>query len=121
MDYDAWVGQYRAKKSRMTMAIWAPDWPDASEYVDAFGRPDSVVTKRIGLVLPKLGDLLTAALAETDAARQDAIYADAATIMRDDASLIPLVQPKRSYAHRDDIKGVRYIAVVFIDLTEISR
>jgi peptide/nickel transport system substrate-binding protein len=121
MDYDAWVGQYRAKQSKMTLAIWAPDWPDASEYIDAFGRPDSVVTKRIGLQIPQLGDLLSQALSQSDPAKQDEIYAQAATIMRDDASLIPLVQPKRFYGYRNDLHGVRYVAAILLDLTKISR
>lgn len=121
MDYDAWVGLYRAKKAHITMAIWAPDYPDASEYVDAFGRPDSVVTKRIGLVIPKLGDLLSSALAETDPAAQDTTYTEAATIMRDDGSLIPLLQPQRYFGYRNGVKGVRYVAVFLLDLRTISK
>lgn len=108
VEYDAWLQAYRTGELPMTSSIWAPDFLDVTNYLDVFARPGGLVTKRIGMNVPELGALYDQIVKSTDPAEREKLAAQSATLMRDDASLIPLVQPNSIIAYRDGFQGVRY-------------
>jgi peptide/nickel transport system substrate-binding protein len=119
--FDVWAAQFRAGESPMTTGFWSPDWADTSDYVGTFGVPDGLVCKRIGLKLTQLEPMFSQALAEPDPAKRAAIYTEAGTIMRDDASLIALLQPNRIFVTRDNIKNVMYSLNKTLDVVAITE
>jgi peptide/nickel transport system substrate-binding protein len=108
VEYDAWLQAYRTGELPMTSSIWAPDFLDVTNYLDVFARPDGLVTKRIGMNVPELGTLYDQIVKSTDPAEREELAAQSGTLMRDDASLIPLVQPNSTIAYRDGFQGVKY-------------
>jgi peptide/nickel transport system substrate-binding protein len=120
VEYDAWLQAFRAGGLPMTSSIWAPDFLDVTNYLDWFGSPDSPVCKRVGFNSPEVGQLFQEVKATTDAAKRDSLSAEAATKMRDDASLIPVVQPNSIIVYRTSISNVLYSPNHQIELTAIK-
>jgi ABC-type transport system substrate-binding protein len=59
-------------------------------------------------------------LAEGDAAKRGAIAVDYITAMRDNASLIPLLQAKKILVHSDSVTGVTYSPNKQIAIAQIA-
>ncbi len=120
VEYDAWLQAYRAGGLPLTSSIWAPDFLDVTNYLDWFGSPESPVSKRVGFNSPEAGALFNQVKATTDSAKREDLSAQAATIMRDDASLIPVVQPNSIIAYRTTISHVEYSPNHQIEITAIT-
>jgi peptide/nickel transport system substrate-binding protein len=120
VEYDAWLQAYRAGGLPLTSSIWAPDFLDVTNYLDWFGSPDSPVSKRVGFNSPEVGALYQQVKATTDPAKRETLSAEAATMMRDDASLIPVVQPNSIIVYRSTIDNVMYSPNHQIELTAIK-
>ena len=120
VEYDAWLEAFRGGGLQMTSSIWAPDFLDVTNYLDWFGSPDSPVAKRVGFTSTESGDLFKQVVATTDPAKREDLSAQAATIMRDDGSLIPLVQPNSIIVYGDKIGNVVYSPNHQIELIDIT-
>ncbi len=120
VEYDAWLETFRAGELQLTSSIWAPDFLDVTNYLDWFASPEGIVAKRVGMNIPELGDLYAQVKASTDPAERESLSAEAGEIMRDDASLIPLVQPVSVIAYRDTLANVIYSPNHQIELINIT-
>jgi peptide/nickel transport system substrate-binding protein len=119
--FDVWAAEFRAGKAAMTTGFWSPDWADSSDYVGTFGVPDGLICKRVGLNLPELVPLFAQALAEPDPAKRADLYTEAGTVMRDNASLIALLQPNRIFVTRDNLENVMYSLNKTLDVLAITQ
>ncbi len=108
VEYDAWLETFRAGELPLTSSIWAPDFLDVTNYLDFFASPEGPVAKRVGMNIPELGTLFDQIKASNDTAERETLSAQSATIMRDDASLIPVVQPNSVIVYRSSVTGVTY-------------
>ncbi|MFR9676479.1 ABC transporter substrate-binding protein [Streptomyces sp. TR02-1] len=86
---------------------WFPDFPDADTYVSSFVGKSNVFN--IPYDTPKItGKLLPESRKEGDRGIASGIFADAQTILAQDARLLPLWQGKVYVAAHKDIAGVEW-------------
>lgn len=121
VEYSAWLSAFRAQKIPMTTGLWAPDYIDTATYLDIFGRTDGLEVKRVSASFPEGDKLYAKYLAETNDSQRSLIATEALTMMRDDSSLFPVIQPNKIIGFRDDLTGVRYSPNKSINVPEIAR
>ncbi|HEY0487625.1 MAG TPA: ABC transporter substrate-binding protein [Mycobacteriales bacterium] len=120
VEYENWVGAFRAAKLTMTTGLWAPDHIDAGGHFDVFARTDGTVGKRVHLNLGDNGRGYASYLAAPNDAAKERIATQLITTMRDDASLFALVQPKVILAFSDRLSGVEFHPIKQLDVAAIS-
>lgn len=118
--YDDWLGKMQKGELSMSSSLWAPDYFDSATYFDVLGRNDGLVAKRAGVNLPQNQALFDQYLATTDKPKRDDIAKQLVTNMRDDASLIPFVQPNKIIVYGDTITGVGYSPTQVLTIKDIK-
>lgn len=121
VEYSAWISAFRAHELPMTTGLWAPDYIDTATYLDVFGRTDGLIIKRVSASLPSGDKLYQKYLTETNASQRTLVATEALTMMRDDSSVFPVIQPNKIIGFRDDLTGVRYSPNKSINVPEIAR
>jgi peptide/nickel transport system substrate-binding protein len=119
LEYQAWADRL-AEGIPVTAVYFAPDHPDAIQYVQYFGLIEgSVWAERAGMpVNPQEQQLAVAALAQTGEQRT-ATYRQLAELMYDDAIILPVVNPKYLLASSADVTGNNLDITRNLDLTRI--
>jgi peptide/nickel transport system substrate-binding protein len=120
VEYENWVGAFRAGELTMTTGLWAPDHIDSGGHFDVFARSEGTVGNRVKLNLGDNGRGYASYLAAPDDAAKEAIAKDLITKMRDDASLFALVQPETILAFSDKLSGVEFHPIKQLNVAEIS-
>ena len=108
VEYANWIDGYRASSLPLTSGLWAPEDFDSSSYFDPFGREEGIYGKRTKMVFPVGQELYEKYLSEIDADEREAIAVEYITEMRDHATLIPIIQPKKIFVHADRVANVKY-------------
>ena len=119
LEYQAWADRL-AEGIPVTAVYFAPDHPDAIQYVQYFGLVEgSTWAERAGMpVNPEEQRLAVAALAETGEQRT-ALYRELAEQMYDDAVILPVVNPKYLLASSADVAGNNIDITRNLDLSRI--
>jgi peptide/nickel transport system substrate-binding protein len=120
VEYENWVGAFRAGELPMTTGLWAPDHIDAGGHFDVFARTDGTVGKRVHLELGDSGQGYASYLAAPNDAEKNRIAKELITKMRDDASLFALVQPKVILAFSDKLSGVEFHPIKQLNVAAIK-
>jgi peptide/nickel transport system substrate-binding protein len=120
VEYENWVGAFRAGKLPITTGLWAPDHIDSGGHFDVFARSNGTVGKRIGLKLADNGKSYADYLAAKDDTTKTSIATQLITEMRDDASLIALVQPSVIIAYSDKLTNVGYHPIKQLNLATVA-
>ena len=120
-EFDSWIEAYRAGELPMTSSFYGPDFFDTSMFLDPFGRNDGVVALRVAMDIPGNQALFDEYKASTDQELRRDLAEQMITAMRDDASIITIVQPKKIIAHRDDLSGVAYSPTSNVTVLDITR
>ncbi|WP_153502621.1 ABC transporter substrate-binding protein [Cumulibacter manganitolerans] len=120
VEYDAWLAKMQKGELTMSSSLWAPDYFDSATYFDVFGRNDGLVGKRAGINLPQNQGIFDQYLATTDKSKREDLATKLITNMRDDASLIPFVQPNKIIVHGTNITGVAYSPTQVLTIREIK-
>lgn len=120
LEYQTWSDRL-AQGIPVTAVYFAPDHPDAIQYVQYFGLvQDSVWAARAGVpVRPEEQQLAAAALSQTGEQRA-ATYGQLAKQMYDDAIILPVVNPKYLLASSADVTGNNLDITRNLDLSRIS-
>ncbi|PPL20224.1 hypothetical protein GY24_01375 [Microterricola pindariensis] len=108
VEYANWIEGYRASSLPLTSGLWAPEDFDSSSYFDPFGREDGIYGKRTKMVFPIGQELYEKYLSEIDPSEREAIAVEFITEMRDHATLIPIIQPKKIFVYSNRIDNVKY-------------
>ena len=108
VEYDAWVTAFRNHEIPMTTGLWAPDYFDSSGYLDVFGRQQGLVAARVSAAIPGGEELYQEYLATVDSDKRKGVAADQIEVMKDDASIVPIVQPNKIILYSDTLTGVSY-------------
>jgi peptide/nickel transport system substrate-binding protein len=120
VEYENWVGAFRAAELPMTTGLWAPDHIDAGGHFDVFARTDGTVGKRVNLKLGDAGRGYASYLAAENDAEKTRIAKELITTMRDDASLFALVQPKVILAYSDKLSGVEFHPIKQLNVAAVK-
>ncbi|MDR6174213.1 peptide/nickel transport system substrate-binding protein [Nocardioides zeae] len=120
-EFDSWIEAYRAGDLPMTSSFYGPDFFDTSMFIDPLGRNDGVVAQRVDMDIPGNQALFDEYKASTDQTLREELATQMITAMRDDASIIAIVQPKKIIVHRDDLSGVAYSPTSNVTVLDISR
>lgn len=119
-EYANWIAAYRAQELSLTSGLWAPEDFDSSSYFDPFGREEGIYGVRTKMTFPIGQELYTQYLSEKDADKREDIAVELITAMRDNATLIPIVQPNKIFVHSDQIDNVRYSPDAQLRISDIT-
>lgn len=112
---------YRGGKYQLGLASWAPDYPDPNDYL-AF-LPDQLVGKRAGWfkgASPTIEDLGARAGSTADSNARGQLFQQLQTLLNQDSPMIPLIQPGQSLVATNNLTGVIYSPVWYLDLAGIG-
>jgi len=127
VDGPQWVDAMSTKGIPFTTTFFAPDFIDASEYIQYFG-PVSSSNRGFGVPVPgatyennaEAEALLKTGLAQPDAERA-ATWAKIGAIMVDEAEVLPVVNPKTLFVFRSDLPVTRLSPCCILDLSRLGR
>lgn len=111
LEIGPWGGDYSGGSLPLTLAYWAPDYPDSSEYVSWFGLVGTPGTPSEWLgnvVNDQIVALNKQAAAAADNTQRAQIYKQVIQQMQDASYDIPLVQPDLVLANRSNIQNNVY-------------
>ncbi|MGV9796787.1 ABC transporter substrate-binding protein [Mycobacterium sp. NPDC003449] len=118
LEFSSWSERLKSTGMPVTAVYFAPDHPDAIQYLQYFAMIDnSVWMQRSRMpVNPAQNTLTSEALRETGAQR-DATYSKLAQMMWDDAIILPIVNPDVILANSPAVTGNNYHITRNVDLS----
>ena len=126
VDGPQWVDAMTSKGIPFTTTFFAPDFIDASEYIQYFG-PVAGSNRGFGVPVPKATyennaeaeKLLEQGLAQPDGERSST-WAKIGQIMIDEAEVLPVVNPKTLFVFRSDLPITRLSPCCVLDLSRLG-
>jgi peptide/nickel transport system substrate-binding protein len=126
VDGPQWVDAMSTTGIPFTTTFFAPDFIDASEYIQYFG-PVTGSSRGFGVPVPgatyepnaEADALLQQGLAQADAERA-ATWAKVGAIMVDEAEVLPIVNPKTLFVFRTDIPVTVLSPCCILDLSRLG-
>jgi peptide/nickel transport system substrate-binding protein len=121
----AWKADYIGGKLQMTVAVYAADWPDPSNFL--VFSPDGSVSKRAqwsAAASPEakaVFDLGNRAQAEVDATKRADLYRQFDQQLQQVGPYIPLLQPATPIGYRSELKGVAYNTTWEVDYRTVTK
>lgn len=126
VDGPQWVDAMSTTGIPFTTTFFAPDYIDASEYIQYFG-PVTGSSRGFGVPVPgatyDVNDDADALLKEglaQNAEERVATWAKLGQIMVDDAEVLPLVNPKTLFVFRNDISVTQLSPCCVLDLSRLG-
>lgn len=127
VDGPQWVDAMSSKGIPFTTTFFAPDFIDASEYIQYFG-PVAGSNRGFGVPVPgatyennaEAEALLKQGLSQPDAERA-ATWAKVGTIMVDEAEVLPVVNPKTLFVYRSDLPVTELSPCCVLDLSRLGN
>lgn len=126
VDGPQWVDAMSTTGIPFTTTFFAPDFIDASEYIQYFG-PVTGSSRGFGVPVPgatytvnaEADALLKEGLAQPEPDRFET-WARIGEIMVDEAEVLPLVNPKTLFVYRDDIPVTQLSPCCVLDLSRLG-
>ncbi len=126
VDGPQWVDAMSTTGIPFTTTFFAPDYIDASGYIQYFG-PVTGSNRGFGVPVPgatyavndEADALLQEGLSQPDAERAQT-WAKIGQIMVDDAEVVPVVNPKTLFVFRDDLPVTRLSPCCVLDLSRLG-
>ena len=107
-DWPTFLADQRAKKLPVFYLGWIADYPSPDNFIGPFYYSGSYFAPRVAYKNATVDALYTKALAETDPAKQLAMYDQIVDIGTNDAVYILEDQPQNLIAHGPNVKGIVY-------------
>lgn len=118
LDYSAWSERLKTTGMPVTAVYFAPDHPDAVQYLQYFAMiEDSVWLQRSRMPVNPAENALTSDALRHSGAERDATYAKLAQMMWDDAIILPIVNPDVILANSPAVVGNNYHITRNVDLS----
>jgi peptide/nickel transport system substrate-binding protein len=116
-----WLQKYRDGKMAFGLSLWAPDYPDPSDYL-AF-TPGDLVGLRAGWPKgsdPAIENLAAKARVTTASGSRKKFYQQLQINLNQTGPFFPLIQPTQVFAATKDLKNAFFNAEYEIDVTHVS-
>ena len=121
VDYNTWFNDLVGSKLSVTTGIWTPDFMDSADYFDVFGETGATNSALFHQNMPGSVQLVNQYLATSDTAERDSLASRIVTMMHNDATFIPLIQPSNIFVVGKDITGLQYVPNEVFNLVSLHK